>query len=70
MGIKKLFILILFAISIIYLILIIIIIFYEYVIYFPNDQDFVGCQGFSEYSKINYKGTRFYYSNEILKKTN
>lgn len=32
-------------------------------IYFPNNQDFYDCHGFSDYEKINFNGTRFYFQN-------
>lgn len=30
-------------------------------IYYPDGQDFESCAGFSDYEKITYKGTRFYF---------
>ena len=29
-------------------------------IYYPDNQDFYGCEGFKDYEKINFNGTRFY----------
>ncbi len=35
-------------------------------IYYPNNQDFKNCEGFSEYEKVNFQGTRFYYKERSL----
>ncbi|MBS8122066.1 alpha/beta hydrolase [Candidatus Vampirococcus lugosii] len=32
-------------------------------LYYPNNQDFDKCDGFNEYEKINFNGTRFYFKN-------
>jgi uncharacterized protein len=32
-------------------------------IYYPDRQDFTSCDGFIDYEKVNYNGTRFYYRN-------
>lgn len=32
-------------------------------LYHPSNADFYNCEGFDNYSKIDYKGTRFYYGN-------
>jgi esterase/lipase len=33
-------------------------------IYYPNNQNFENCDGFKDYEKINYNGTRFYYKEQ------
>ncbi len=30
-------------------------------LYYPDNQDFESCEGFKDYQKINFQGTRFYY---------
>jgi len=37
--------------------------FQKSMMYFPNNQNFGDCAGFSDYEKINHKGTRMYYKN-------
>jgi uncharacterized protein len=32
-------------------------------IYYPNNQDFDSCIGFTDYERINHNGTRFYFKN-------
>ncbi|MBT7088384.1 alpha/beta hydrolase, partial [bacterium] len=36
------------------------------ILYYPNNQDFENCDGFDDYEKINFKGTRFYYKQGSL----
>jgi len=31
------------------------------ILYYPNNQDFNQCNGFSDYEKMNFNGTRFYF---------
>jgi uncharacterized protein len=68
MQIKKLFFKILIGIAVIYLLLGLYLYFNQNnIIYYPDNQNFDTCSGFSDYQKINYNGTRFYFKQNSAK---
>jgi esterase/lipase len=62
MTLKKTIINLSFALAIVYILFGLFLFFNQKsMLYYPNNQDFNQCNGFSDYEKINFNGTRFYF---------
>lgn len=69
MNLKKTFVNILIAITIIYILLgLFLFLNQKSILYYPNNQDFNSCKGFIDYEKLNFNGTRFYFKQGIQNK--